>query len=73
MADLSPEKVSLIGKLIGFCLENKLVVALFVVFAIGWGIMVAPFDWDLGGLPHDPVPVDAIPDIGVLRRMLRTR
>ncbi len=26
--------------------------------------MVAPFDWDLWGLPRDPVPVDAIPDIG---------
>jgi Cu(I)/Ag(I) efflux system membrane protein CusA/SilA len=31
---------------------------------IGWGIMVAPFDWDIGNLPRNPVPVDAIPDIG---------
>jgi len=31
---------------------------------VGWGIMVAPFDFSVGGLPRDPVPVDAIPDIG---------
>jgi hypothetical protein len=30
----------------------------------GWGIATAPFDWDIDFLPRDPVPVDAIPDIG---------
>lgn len=30
----------------------------------GWGIATAPFDWDIPLLPRDPVPVDAIPDIG---------
>lgn len=30
---------------------------------IGWGILVAPFDWDTGLFPRSPVPVDAIPDI----------
>ena len=34
-----------------------------VVLVVGWGLMVAPFDWNLGGLPRDPVPVDAIPDM----------
>ena len=72
MAEHSTEKVSLIGRLIGFCLENKLVVALFVVFVVGWGIMVAPFDWDLGGLPRNPVPVDAIPDIGENQQIVFT-
>ncbi len=51
-------------RLIRFCLENKLVVGLLALVVIGWGIMVAPFDWHLTGLPRDPVPVDAIPDIG---------
>ena len=38
---------------------------LFVVLAtLTWGVMVAPFDWEIGALPRDPVPVDAIPDIG---------
>lgn len=47
-----------------FCLQNKLVVALLVLLFIGWGIRVAPFDWDTKMLPRDPVGVDAIPDIG---------
>ena len=72
MADPNIEKVSLIGRLIRSCLENKVVVALSVVFVVGWGIMVAPFDWDLGGLPRRPVPVDAIPDIGENQQIVFT-
>ena len=29
---------------------------------MGWGILVAPFDWHIPGFPRDPVPVDAIPE-----------
>lgn len=50
--------------LIWFCLSNKFVVLLLLAFFIFWGLRSAPFDWHLGGLPRDPVPVDAIPDIG---------
>ncbi|MBP7829063.1 MAG: efflux RND transporter permease subunit [Kiritimatiellae bacterium] len=56
--------VGLLDRVIRFCLEQKLVVALLVLFVIAWGVMVAPFDWNLGGLPRNPVAVDAIPDIG---------
>ena len=63
---------SWIGRIIGFCLENKLVVGLFVVFAVSWGLMAAPFDWDLGPLPRDPMPVDAIPDIGENQQIVFT-
>ena len=55
---------SILDRVIRFCLENTLVVALVVVAVVAWGLMVAPFDWDLGGLPRSPVPTDAIPDIG---------
>ena len=34
--------------------------------------MVAPFDWNLGWLPRDPVPVDAIPDIGENQQIVFT-
>jgi Cu(I)/Ag(I) efflux system membrane protein CusA/SilA len=34
--------------------------------------MVAPFDWALGSLPRDPVPVDAIPDIGENQQIVFT-
>jgi len=59
-------------RLIRFCLENKLVVALIVIFFVGWGIHTAPFDWKLWGLPRDPVPVDAIPDIGENQQIVFT-
>ena len=62
----------MIDKVIRFCLENKLVVALFVVVVVAWGAMVAPFDWNLGGLPRDPVPTDAIPDIGENQQIVFT-
>jgi len=57
-------KPSMIDRLIRFCLENKLVVALLVLFIFAWGWGVAPFDWHLWDLPRKPIPVDAIPDIG---------
>lgn len=63
-APAAPTSPSLIDRLIRFCLEQKLVVLLLVLFVIAWGVLVAPFDWRLGGLPRRPVPVDAIPDIG---------
>ena len=61
-----------LDRIIRFCLENKLVVALGVLLVLGWGLMVAPFDWDLWGLPRAPVPVDAIPDIGENQQIVFT-
>jgi Cu(I)/Ag(I) efflux system membrane protein CusA/SilA len=64
---------SLLDKLIAFCLQNKLVVFLVLVAAILTGILVAPFDWDVLGLPRNPVPVDAIPDIGENQQIIFTK
>jgi Cu(I)/Ag(I) efflux system membrane protein CusA/SilA len=61
-----------LDRVIWFCINNRLVVALVTLMVIGWGIMVAPFDWRLGGLPRDPVPVDAIPDIGENQQIVFT-
>ncbi|MGC6455124.1 MAG: efflux RND transporter permease subunit [Coraliomargaritaceae bacterium] len=61
-----------INKLIRFCLENKLVVLLFAVLLVLWGVAVAPFDWESDILPRDPVPVDAIPDIGENQQIVFT-
>ena len=63
---------SLVDRIIRFCLENKVVVGLFVVFVVVWGIMVAPFDWEMSLLPRDPVAVDAIPDIGENQQIVFT-
>ncbi|MEX0721564.1 MAG: efflux RND transporter permease subunit [Balneolaceae bacterium] len=54
----------MLNKTIRFFLENKLISLLLVLALAGWGISTAPFDWDIDFLPRDPVPVDAIPDIG---------
>ncbi len=62
----------MINTVIRFCLENKLVVGLIVLLVVGWGLMVAPFDWDLGPLPRHPVPTDAIPDIGENQQIVFT-
>ena len=66
------EESSALNVMIGFFLRNKPIVALIVVLVVAWGLMVAPFDWDLGGLPRDPVPVDAIPDIGENQQIVFT-
>ena len=60
-------------KIIRFCLEQKLVVFLLVGLVIGWGLVVAPFDFNIEGLPRDPVPVDAIPDIGENQQIVFTK
>ena len=63
---------SLLERLLRFFIENKLVVILLLA-AIGlWGTMVAPFDWRIEGFPRDPVPVDAIPDIGENQQIVST-
>jgi len=68
----SIDRLSPLDRVIRFCLENRLIVFLFIVMVVGWGLMVAPFDWDLGGLPRSPVPVDAIPDIGENQQIVFT-
>ncbi len=58
--------------LLRFCLENRLVVLLGVVLLVGWGLAVAPFDWDWVPFPRSPVPVDAIPDLGENQQIVFT-
>ncbi len=53
-------------------LDHKLIVLLLVSALMVWGLLVAPFDWDLFGLPRDPVPVDAIPDLGENQQIVFT-
>jgi Cu(I)/Ag(I) efflux system membrane protein CusA/SilA len=67
------EQKSAIGKLLRFCLTNKLVVGMFVLAVIVTGILVAPFDWRIGGITRYPVPVDAIPDIGENQQIVFTQ
>lgn len=59
-----PPPRSFVERVVGFCLNNKVIVGLMTLFFIFWGIIHAPFDWQVPFLERDPVPVDAIPDIG---------
>lgn len=72
MKDLNQPQGSL-DKIIYFCLHNKLIVGILLVFTCLWGVMVAPFDWEVPGLMRDPVPVDAIPDIGENQQIVFTQ
>lgn len=63
----------MLNKIIRFFLENKLVTMLFLILVIGWGIVSTPFNINKGFLPDDPVPVDAIPDIGENQQIVFTR
>ncbi len=62
-----------LASLIRFSLQNRLVVMLGVAFLVFLGMLNAPFDWDLGGIDRDPVPADAIPDIGENQQIVFTR
>ncbi len=73
LIDINGQSTGPLSKLIRFCLENKLVVGLFIVLIVGAGLYVAPFDWDLWGMPRNPVPVDAIPDIGENQQIVFTQ
>jgi copper/silver efflux system protein len=62
----------MLDQFIRFFLEQKLVTFLLIAAVILWGVAVAPFDWDLGGFPRDPVPVDAIPNLGENQQIVFT-
>jgi Cu(I)/Ag(I) efflux system membrane protein CusA/SilA len=64
---------AMLNKSIKFLIENKLVAVLMLVLFLGWGTVNAPFNWDTGFLPSNPVAVDAIPDIGENQQIVFTK
>ncbi len=68
-----PPATTFVGAIIRFCLLNKVIIALLLLAVVGWGLVVTPFDHTIGGLPRDPVPVDAIPDIGENQQIVFTK
>ena len=63
----------MLNKSIKFLIENKLVSVLLLLLFLGWGTVNAPFNWETGFLPNDPVAVDAIPDIGENQQIVFTK
>jgi Cu(I)/Ag(I) efflux system membrane protein CusA/SilA len=58
---------------VGIFIDNKLVVLVVAVVLLIAGLAYAPFRWDLGSLPRDPVPVDALPDISENQQIVFTK
>lgn len=62
----------MLHSIVKFFLYNKLVTLVLILVIIIWGIVTAPFGWQVAALPSDPVPVDAIPDIGENQQIVFT-
>ncbi len=63
----------MLNKTIKYFLENRLITVILLIGFIAWGISMAPFPWDTGNFPRDPVAVDAIPDIGENQQIVFTK
>jgi Cu(I)/Ag(I) efflux system membrane protein CusA/SilA len=59
-------------RILRFFYDTPVITVIFAAFLIAGGIYVAPFDWDPGNIPRDPVAVDAIPDIGENQQIVFT-
>ncbi|MDD4729079.1 MAG: efflux RND transporter permease subunit [Dysgonamonadaceae bacterium] len=62
----------MLNGIIKYFLNNQLVTTLLLALLIVWGLSTAPFNWNEGILPRNPVPVDAIPDIGENQQIVFT-
>lgn len=77
MSDLKADQARVVSatweKALGFFVENKLVVFVLIAMLVGAGLSVSPFGGSYGNLPRNPVPVDAIPDIGENQQIVFTQ
>src|SRR5690554_5164402 len=62
----------MLRKINGFIFENKVIVFLSILVIIGVGLSTLPFKYDFPLIPSDPVPVDAIPDLGENQQIVFT-
>lgn len=62
----------MLNKIIRYFLENRVITILILVLVVVWGISTSPFNWHGGIIPRNPIPVDAIPDIGDNQQIVAT-
>ncbi len=60
------------NKLVHYFLYHRLITFIFLIAVLVLGVSFAPFNWKTGLIPRDPVPVDAIPDIGDNQQIVAT-
>lgn len=58
--------------IIGWFMDQWLVVFLLAGLVVLAGVYTAPFEWEGLGFERDPIPVDAIPDIGENQQIVFT-
>ena len=62
----------MLNKIIRYFLENKLITFILLAAFIVGGYVTAPFNWESSLIERNPVPVDAIPDIGENQQIVFT-
>lgn len=60
------------NRLVKYFLENRLITFIILIALVVMGLVTMPFPLRSGILPRDPVPVDAIPDIGENQQIVAT-
>jgi copper/silver efflux system protein len=60
------------NRLVKYFLENRLITFIFLIAFVVMGLVTMPFNLNTGFLPRNPVPVDAIPDIGENQQIVAT-
>lgn len=60
------------NRLVKYFLENRLITYIFLITFIVMGVVYSPFEWKSGIVPRNPIPVDAIPDIGENQQIVAT-
>jgi copper/silver efflux system protein len=60
------------NRLVRYFLENRLITFVILFAFVVLGFITMPFNLNTGFLPRNPVPVDAIPDIGENQQIVST-
>ena len=60
------------NRLVKYFLDNQLVTFILLIAFVVLGLITMPFNLKSGLLPRDPVPVDAIPNIGENQQIVAT-
>ena len=63
---------TMFNRLVKYFLENRLITFIFLIAFVVLGLVTMPFNLKSGLLPRNPVPVDAIPDIGENQQIVAT-
>lgn len=62
----------MLNRIVKYFLENRLVTFILLIAFVVGGLVTTPFNWNTSFLPRNPVPVDAIPDIGDNQQIVAT-